>query len=98
MNFDGVEEAIAKAAAVSTSRTTGKVVATPLPSVPAGASRRRGPRGNTDKLCDGCRIPGLKVWRKGPNGPATLCQACANKYEDGKLELATAPPKVVTPT
>lgn len=41
--------------------------------------------------CQGCGAVGLKIWRKGPNGKATLCSTCGDKFAQGTLGPLGAP-------
>lgn len=41
--------------------------------------------------CQGCGQVGLIKWRKGPNGVATLCKACGDKFAKGTLGPLVAP-------
>lgn len=41
--------------------------------------------------CQGCGQVGLKIWRKGPNGIATLCNPCGDKFAKGTLGPLIAP-------
>lgn len=40
------------------------------------------------KLCEHCRASYPPMWRRGPNGPGTLCNACGSRYKAGRLVLA----------
>ncbi|XP_012835595.1 PREDICTED: putative GATA transcription factor 22 [Erythranthe guttata] len=43
------------------------------------ARRRRGEQEEA-KVCDECRTDNTPLWRKGPNGPQTLCNACGLRH------------------
>ncbi|KAG0203179.1 hypothetical protein BGX31_003407 [Mortierella sp. GBA43] len=69
-----------KSAAVSSKK---KVVAptTPkkngLPATPASTAQQ--------KRCGYCNCITTPMWRRGPNGPGTLCNACGVKWKHGKI-------------
>ncbi|KAI3449902.1 hypothetical protein Pfo_006567 [Paulownia fortunei] len=50
-----------------------------LPQNRAAPVRRRH---NTDdeKVCKSCGVVSTPLWRKGPDGPQTLCNACGLRY------------------
>lgn len=41
--------------------------------------------------CQGCGVVGVKIWRIGPNGRATLCDKCGDKAKQGTLADRVAP-------
>ncbi|KAL7424790.1 hypothetical protein Q5752_000474 [Cryptotrichosporon argae] len=65
--------------------------------VEAGVQRgpKRGkakvPRGEKGAVCEGCARNDVKVWRRGPGGASTLCNACGMKYLAGELGELLAP-------
>eukprot|EP01087_Luapelamoeba_hula_P010088 TRINITY_DN2655_c0_g2_i1.p1 TRINITY_DN2655_c0_g2~~TRINITY_DN2655_c0_g2_i1.p1 ORF type:complete len:523 (-),score=127.23 TRINITY_DN2655_c0_g2_i1:112-1680(-) len=52
------------------------------PLTPTLRPPKRGSRPHPDKRqeCLCCKTMDTPIWRKGPNGPATLCNACGLKY------------------
>ncbi|KAL1208125.1 GATA transcription factor 14 [Cardamine amara subsp. amara] len=39
----------------------------------------------TNKSCSHCRTTKTPLWREGPKGPGTLCNACGMRYRTGRL-------------
>ncbi|KAL3620448.1 hypothetical protein CASFOL_035360 [Castilleja foliolosa] len=37
-------------------------------------------RRHVERVCTACRTNTTPLWRKGPNGPQTLCNACGLKH------------------
>ncbi|KAJ3180747.1 blue light receptor [Geranomyces variabilis] len=68
--------ALAAAAQAAAAATTASVTATSAASPPSASSELRCLR------CDGKDTP---MWRRGPDGPKTLCNACGVKFMLGKL-------------
>ncbi|WVF70539.1 hypothetical protein IAT40_005330 [Kwoniella sp. CBS 6097] len=56
-----------------------------------GAKKKKGKRGTEKGTCEGCAREGIKVWRKGPSGRGTLCNACGDLYVAGRLGPLKAP-------
>ncbi|WWD17789.1 hypothetical protein CI109_102231 [Kwoniella shandongensis] len=57
----------------------------------AGPIKRKTKRGVEKGICEGCAREGIKVWRRGPTGKGTLCNACGDLYTTGKLGELKAP-------
>ncbi|KAF9919476.1 hypothetical protein FBU30_010976 [Linnemannia zychae] len=53
----------------------------PVPT-PAPTSSASSP---TQKKCSYCDSTSTPMWRRGPNGPGTLCNACGVKWKHGKI-------------
>ena len=57
-------------------------------SSPPGESGSVGGGGSSGgKKCSYCKTENTPMWRKGPGGPKTLCNACGVKYMLGKLVI-----------
>ncbi|KAK4686268.1 hypothetical protein P7C73_g3863, partial [Tremellales sp. Uapishka_1] len=54
-------------------------------------TKRVGKRGRDGRTCEGCAGTMLKVWRRGPGGKGTLCNACGDKFLQGVLGPLKAP-------
>ncbi|KAG9324755.1 hypothetical protein KVV02_005346 [Mortierella alpina] len=76
----------------SSKKTTGKVgtgsgagvgsgTATGKKSAPAGPSSSH----SSQKKCGYCSCTTTPMWRRGPHGPSTLCNACGVKWKHGKI-------------
>lgn len=55
------------------------------------AKRIHKPAFDNTTPCQGCGRVGVKIWRVGPNGNATLCDKCGDKMKDGTLGKVVAP-------
>ncbi|OCF55370.1 hypothetical protein L486_06853 [Kwoniella mangroviensis CBS 10435] len=42
--------------------------------------KRKNKRGTESGICEGCGREGIKVWRRGPGGRGTLCNACGDLF------------------
>ena len=40
----------------------------------------------TLKLCNYCKTNQTPMWRRGPDGPGTLCNACGSRWKMGRLD------------
>ncbi|KAL7084776.1 hypothetical protein ACP275_14G242000 [Erythranthe tilingii] len=49
-------------------------------AAPPAAPRRHNYIGDEEKVCNACGNRNTPVWRKGPDGPQTLCNACGLKH------------------
>lgn len=76
----------------SSKKTAGKVgagagvgvgsgTATSKKSAPAGS----GSSHSSQKKCGYCSCTTTPMWRRGPHGPSTLCNACGVKWKHGKI-------------
>ncbi|KAF8928812.1 hypothetical protein BGZ47_001417 [Haplosporangium gracile] len=67
---------------------------TPTPVAASTASS------STQKKCSYCDSVSTPMWRRGPNGPGTLCNACGVKWKHGKIleEASEKATPVVKPT
>ncbi|KAG0006585.1 hypothetical protein BGZ65_006370 [Modicella reniformis] len=55
-----------------------------------GGSKKNGLSGSSSnpahqKRCGYCNCTTTPMWRRGPNGPSTLCNACGVKWKHGKI-------------
>lgn len=50
------------------------------------SSSKNTKRKGDDVSCDACGTQTTSAWRKGPNGPGTLCNNCGNKLYRGTLQ------------
>ncbi|KAK8866013.1 hypothetical protein IAR55_001164 [Kwoniella newhampshirensis] len=57
----------------------------------AAPVKRKTKRGVEKGICEGCARENIKVWRRGPTGKGTLCNACGDLYTTGKLGELKAP-------
>lgn len=55
-------------------------------SDPPDSRRKRGRKklNKTNLVCELCQTTETPEWRRGPNGPATLCNACGIRYANKK--------------
>ncbi|KAF9155497.1 hypothetical protein BG015_009689 [Linnemannia schmuckeri] len=67
---------------------------TPTPVVASTVSS------STQKKCSYCDSVSTPMWRRGPNGPGTLCNACGVKWKHGKIleDASEKATPVVKPT
>ncbi|ORX36046.1 hypothetical protein BD324DRAFT_520673 [Kockovaella imperatae] len=76
VSLDLLDERVALGAKKAVNRKVGKLKMPKPPKVPKhgveeSPSGRFQKRGVPGKICEGCATAGLKVWRRGPGGPAT---------------------------
>ncbi len=43
-----------------------------------------------NRRCINCLCPTTPLWRRGPTGPGTMCNACGVKWKQGKLFIDDA--------
>ncbi|KAF9902237.1 hypothetical protein BX616_001995 [Lobosporangium transversale] len=60
----------------------------------SGASKKNGVSGSSStssqqKRCAYCECTTTPMWRRGPDGPSTLCNACGVKWKHGKILQGT---------
>jgi hypothetical protein len=46
------------------------------------------------RSCAHCRTLKTPLWRNGPSGPKTLCNACGVRFKLGKLQVCARPPSL----
>ncbi|KAG0337555.1 hypothetical protein BG000_005268 [Podila horticola] len=54
-------------------------------STPKKSTTRAGASGARQKHCGYCGCTTTPMWRRGPEGPSTLCNACGVKWKHGKI-------------
>ncbi|KAG0081632.1 hypothetical protein BGZ92_000172 [Podila epicladia] len=54
-------------------------------STPKKSTSRAGASGARQKHCGYCGCTTTPMWRRGPEGPSTLCNACGVKWKHGKI-------------
>lgn len=65
------------------------------PAIPKPRKKRNVATHNPDgtlKRCNHCQTNTTPMWRRGPDGPGTLCNACGARWKVGRLG-AVPPPK-----
>ncbi|ORX43488.1 hypothetical protein DM01DRAFT_1340761 [Hesseltinella vesiculosa] len=76
-----------------TQRHTQRLATVQKSKKPATASSRRS-SANTNKQCSYCHSKTTPMWRRGPEGAGTLCNACGVKWKNGKLIIAKKSPSL----
>ncbi|KAK3836792.1 MAG: hypothetical protein J3R72DRAFT_200576 [Linnemannia gamsii] len=69
---------------ISKSVTPVKKAPAPTPT-PAPVPVAAPSSSSTQKKCSYCDSVSTPMWRRGPNGPGTLCNACGVKWKHGKI-------------
>ncbi|KAG2202196.1 hypothetical protein INT47_002115 [Mucor saturninus] len=72
---------------VSTSTTENMPQRSLTPEPRAGKKKRLNPSAEVAKVCTDCGITEAPEWRRGPNGPKTLCNACGLRWSKSKKKL-----------
>ncbi|KAI8874404.1 hypothetical protein GQ42DRAFT_151982 [Ramicandelaber brevisporus] len=60
------------------------VSTTPVPASAPAAAAQTTPA-TSAKRCEYCQSRNTPMWRRGPNGAGTLCNACGVKWKNGKI-------------
>ncbi|KAG8389075.1 hypothetical protein BUALT_Bualt02G0191500 [Buddleja alternifolia] len=51
-----------------------------MPPNPTTPTRKRQYKADDSKICKYCGVKSTPLWRKGPDGPQTLCNACGLRH------------------